>query len=231
MNKQKIKQLLNNQYFERFITGLILLNLCVMILDSMVGFHHIFNNYIRRFEVITIAIFTFEYFLRILSIEKLSNIFKPMMLIDFFAIAPFYITFISVNTTFLRIFRLSRFLRIMKIGRYSTALDNIINGFKSKKEELIITFSIFGMGILTTAILMYIAEYDTQPLVFSSIPKCLYFSIITFTTIGYGDVTPITTFGKIVSCISAIFGVGLHGLFIGIIGSAFMEAFKNKNND
>ena len=226
--KQKIKILLNNTNFEKFIVTLILLNLGVIILDSMSGFHNTFNNYVRWFEVITIVIFTFEYILRILTIEKISDVFKPMMLVDFFAIAPFYISFISLNTIFLRMFRLSKFLRLLKIGRYSNAMENIKNSFLSKKEELIITFSIFACGILVSAILMYYAEYESQPLVFSSIPKCLYFSIITFTTIGYGDVTPVTALGKIISCVSAIFGVGLHGLFIGIIGTAFISAFKKE---
>lgn len=148
------------------------------------------------------------------------------MIIDFWAIFPYYLSFCPINTIFLRICRFSRVIRILKIGRYSDALENIKNGFKSKKEELIITFSIFCIGILISSILLYFAENPAQPELFSSIPKCFYFAIITFTSVGYGDISPVTTAGKIISSITAILGIGLHGLFIGVIGAAFMQAFK-----
>jgi voltage-gated potassium channel len=146
------------------------------------------------------------------------------MLIDFFAVAPFYIN--STNTIFLRVLRFSRFLRVLKVSRYSQALNNIIDAFKAKKEELIITFSFLAVGILISAILIYLTEHDAQPHIFSSIPKCIYFAIITFTSVGYGDITPVTRLGEIVCSITAIFGIGIHGLFIGVIGAALMEVFK-----
>lgn len=224
MFKSKINQLLNNQIFERFILALILLNLIVFILDSMTTFHNVFNDCVRKFEVFSIIVFTIEYILRVLSVKNFKDIFKPMMLIDFFAVAPFYLS--SVNTIFLRVLRLSRLLRVAKITRYSQALDNITNAFKAKKEELIITLSIFCIGVLFSAILMYLTEHDAQPQIFSSIPQCIYFAVITFTSVGYGDITPVTKLGEMVCCITAIFGIGLHGLFIGVIGTAFMEAFR-----
>lgn len=110
--------------------------------------------------------------------------------------------------------------------RYSQALDNILNAFKAKKEELIITLSVFCIGVLLSAILMYLAEHDAQPNVFTSIPQCIYFAIITFTSVGYGDITPVTKIGELVCSLTAIFGIGLHGLFIGVIGTAFINAFR-----
>ena len=222
MMKKKITLILEKS--EKPILILIVLNLVVFILDSMNSFHTNFNDYIRKFEVFSIVIFTVEYVLRVLTINNLKDLFKPMMLIDFFAVAPFYIN--STNTIFLRVLRFSRFLRVLKVSRYSQALNNIIDAFKAKKEELIITFSFFAGGILISAILMYLTEHDAQPYIFSSIPKCLYFAIITFTSVGYGDITPVTRLGEIVCSITAIFGIGIHGLFIGVIGTALMEVFK-----
>lgn len=222
MMKKKITLILEKS--EKPILILIVLNLVVFILDSMNSFHTNFNDYIRKFEVFSIVIFTVEYVLRVLTINNLKDLFKPMMLIDFFAVAPFYIN--STNTIFLRVLRFSRFLRVLKISRYSQALNNIIDAFKAKKEELIITFSFFAVGILISAILMYLTEHDAQPHIFSSIPKCIYFAIITFTSVGYGDITPVTRLGEIVCSITAIFGIGIHGLFIGVIGTALMEVFK-----
>ncbi len=228
--KDKVSKILNNYIFEKFIIILILLNLLVFVLDSLQGFHRQFNEFIKNFEFISIIIFTIEYFLRLFVLKNLKDVFKPIMLIDFFAIAPYYLAFCSINTVFLRIVRLSRLFRIVKIGRYSQAMSNIINAFKSKKEELIITCSIFCIGVLLVSILMYLAEYDSQPEIFSSIPKCFYFAIITFTSVGYGDIIPITLFGKIVCSITAILGIGIHGLFIGVVGSAFVHAFNIKTD-
>lgn len=220
--KKKITLILEKS--EKPILILIVLNLVVFILDSMNSFHTNFNDYIRKFEVFSIVIFTVEYMLRVLTINNLKDLFKPMMLIDFFAVAPFYIN--STNTIFLRVLRFSRFLRVLKVSRYSQALNNIIDAFKAKKEELIITFSFLAVGILISAILMYLTEHDAQPHIFSSVPKCIYFAIITFTSVGYGDITPVTRLGEIVCSITAIFGIGIHGLFIGVIGTALMEVFK-----
>lgn len=227
MFKQKINQLLNNQIFEKCILLLIFLNLVVFVLDTMNSFHNAFNTYIKIFEMFSIAVFTIEYILRLLVLENFKDLFKLAMVIDFWAILPYYLSFFIVNTIYLRIFRLLRVLRILKIGRYSEALDNIKNGFKEKKEELIVTLSIFCIGILISSILLYFAENQAQPELFSSIPKCFYFAIITFTSVGYGDISPITTAGKIVCSLTAILGVGIHGLFIGVIGSAFMKILKH----
>lgn len=224
--KQKINNLLNNHYFEKFILILIILNLLMFILDTVQEFHNKYYTFVQNFELISVIIFTLEYFLRIFSVEKLTDIFKPMMIIDFMAIAPFYLSFITVNTIFLRIFRLSKILRILKLGRYSEACNNILEAFKSKKEELIITLSLFIGGILISSILLYIAENESQPEIFSSIPKCFYFAVITFTSVGYGDITPVTILGKFICSLTAILGIGLHGLFIGVLGTAFMAAFK-----
>lgn len=231
MIKEYIKAFIENHKTEKFIMGLIILNLIVYVLDSMASFHSMFNNWVHRFEVVSIIIFTIEYLCRILTLTNIKDIFKPILLIDLIAIAPYYLAFCTVNTVFLRIFRLSRLVRLLKIGRYSKALENIIVAFKNKKEELVITFSIFFIAILVASILMYIVENPVQPEVFSSIPKCFYFSIITFTSVGYGDVSPISDGGKFLASILAILGVGLHGLFIGIFSVALMDAFNKKESN
>lgn len=227
--RKAIKNFINNQIFEKSIMLLIFLNLIVFIFDSVVAFHNAFDTYIKAFEVFSIVIFTIEYLLRVITLDKFKDLFKPMLLIDFFAIVPFYLSFVTVNTVFLRILRFSRILRVLKIGRYSQAWDNIVEAFKARKEELIITFSIFAIGILLSAIFMYFAENPAQPEVFTSIPKCIYFSVITFTSVGFGDITPVTKFGEFICSLTAIFGIALHGLFVGVIGMSLMAAFKKED--
>ena len=114
---------------------LIVLNLIVFIMDSVNSFHNMFSIQIKYFELFSIIIFTIEYLLRVIACNNFKDLFKPMMLIDFFAVIPYYLSFCPVNTVFLRIFRLSRLLRILKIGRYSQALENIKNAFIDKKKN------------------------------------------------------------------------------------------------
>ena len=211
--------------------ALIVLNLTVYVLDSISGFHSLFNDWIRRFEVFSIIVFTVEYIMRVITLERVKDLFKPMLVIDLLAILPFYLSFCTVNAVFLRVFRLGRFLRFLKIGRYSKAVENIITAFKQKKEELIITCSLFFGAVLFASIIMYIVENPAQPEVFSSIPKTFYFTIITFTSVGYGDISPVTEFGKILTSIFAVLGIGFHGLFIGIFSVALMDAFRGKENE
>lgn len=222
----KINKILDNKFVEKGLILLIILNLCVFCLDTTNSFHLLFGKYIPYFEAFSIAIFTIEYILRLISLKNIKEVFKPMMIIDFFAIFPYYLTFCNMNTVFLRIFRLSRLIRILKINRYSDALNNIVNGFKEKKEELIITFSIFCVSILLFSILIYFAEHDAQPDIFSSIPQSLSFGVSIFTTANFGDVHPITTTGKILCGITSILGIAVHGVFIGIISMAFISIFN-----
>lgn len=231
MIRDKIRHFVENPNVEKFIMLLIILNLLVFVLDTVSTFHSFFNNWIHRFEVVSILIFTIEYILRVITLNKLKDLFRPMMLIDLFAILPFYLEFCNINTVFLRIFRLSRLARILKIGRYSSAIDNLAKAFNDKKEELIVASSIFFICILFASILMYIFENPIQPEVFSSIPKSFYFSIITCTSVGYGDISPLSSGGKAIASILAVLGVGVHGLFVGIFSVALMNAFKNKSEE
>ena len=109
-----------------------------------------------------------------------------------------------------------RLLRIFKVGRYTDAFQNIRKGFSVHKNELIITGLIFVSGIIVSSTLMYYAEGNVNPNAFGSIPRAFWWSIVTFTSVGYGDVYPVTILGKIIASFTAIIGVGLHGLLIGI---------------
>ena len=229
--KKKINNFLENTITCKFLVFLILVNLAVFIADTDKSFSHKYSAAIYYFEVISVAIFSIEYFLRILSLEKIKDIFKPLMMIDLLAILPFYLSFIKVNTIFLRVLRMFRLLRIFKVGRYTDAFENIKKGFVSHKNELIVTGLIFLSGIIISSTLMYYAEGQINPNAFGSIPRAFWWSVITFTSVGYGDVYPVTAIGKIIASFTAIIGVGLHGLLVGIIGAAFMCVLKINNND
>jgi len=224
--KKNIKNFLANPYVDNFLIVLILLNFIIFIFQTDVKFYSTYKLFINKFELFSIIIFTIEYFLRVISLEKLKDILKPMMIVDFLAVFPYYISFVTVNTIFLRTLRLFRLLRIAKLARYTTALNRIKTAFIKRKDEIIVTAGIFLVGLTFSSIAIYFAEHQTGNSAFESIPKSFWWSVVTFTSVGYGDTYPITTIGKFIGAFTAIMGVGLHALLIGVIGAAFLDATR-----
>lgn len=203
-----------------------MLNFIVFIFQTDVNFYNSYKIYIAKFELVSIIIFTIEYVLRIISLEKLKDIFKPMMIVDFLAVFPYYMSFVTVNTVFLRALRLFRLLRIAKLARYTTALERMKKAFLKRKDEIIVTAMLFLIGLTIASILIYFAENQTGNKAFSSIPSSFWWAVVTFTSVGYGDTYPVTTVGKFIGAFTAIMGVGLHALLIGVVGAAFIDATK-----
>lgn len=230
MLKEKIANFLDNKIVNCLLITLILLNLIVFILQTDVIINKKFSNYFVKFEIFSVILFTIEYILRIFCIKTVKEIFGFFMLIDLLAILPFYLSCIAVNTVAIRALRLFRVFRIFKITRYTKALNNIKNAFIKRKNELIITGIIFITAVLISSILIYYAEHTKGQEVFRSIGTSFWWAIVTFTTVGYGDTYPVTTLGKFVGSLTAIFGVGLHGLLIGVISSALAEVINGENN-
>lgn len=226
--KKKIISILNNDYIESFLLILICLNIVVFIFETDSTFYTYFSSYIKSFELFSVIIFSVEYVLRILTLNKLKDILKPLMVVDLLAILPFYLSFAKINTTIFRIFRLFRLTRIAKLTRYTTALTNIKRALLKRKEELIVTGVALSACLVIFSILIYYAENNSGQKTFDSIPSSFWWAITTFTSVGYGDSYPVTTIGKFVASIAAVFGLCFNGLFIGIIGSAFMETIDHK---
>lgn len=224
--RERIRNFLENIYVDNFLVGLILLNFIVFIFQTDINFYTTFKMYIEKFELVSIIIFTIEYVLRVISLSKIKDIFRPMMIVDFLAVFPYYLSFITVNTVFLRILKIVRILRIAKLARYTTALDKIKKSFTDKKDEIIVTAVIFFIGLTIASIAIYFAENQTGNPNFASIPSSFWWSVVTFTSVGYGDTYPITTLGKFIGALTAIMGIGLHALLIGVIGAAFIEITK-----
>lgn len=226
-----------NLWFDIFIIILISLNVIAIILESEEKIRVEFQKYFYWFEVFSVVVFTIEYLLRLwtyVEIDKYQHplkgrlrwIFSPMALIDLLAILPFYLPFLGIDLRFLRILRLFRIFRIIKVARYSSAMRVLASVVKQKKEELII--SLFFCGIMTVlcATMLYYAERSVQPEAFGSIPRAMWWSIITLTTVGYGDVYPITAFGKVMASMVAVLGIGLYALPTGILASGFSSALE-----
>ena len=230
----------HSRVFDIFIMTLISLNVIAVILETVESFASQYMPFFEAFEVFSVTIFTIEYLLRIWTCTMDKRFNRPIMgryrfsvtplaIVDLIAIIPFYIPMIiPLDLRFIRALRLFRFFRLLKMGRYSESFKTFGNVLKAKKEELIVTiFSVLILLIIASS-LMYFCENEAQPQVFSSIPATMWWAVATLTTVGYGDIYPITPFGKIFGSIVAILGVGMFALPTGILGSGFIEDIQNK---
>ena len=224
-----------SKYVDIFLIILILLNIFFIILES---YEFLVSNYHRYFEIfehISVAIFSIEYILRIVVCTankkyskpisgRLKYTLRPLLIIDLLAILPFYLPIlIPMDLRFLRALRLFRILRLLKLSRYSESLRALGYVVKNSGAQIGVTiFSIFILLIISSS-MMYYLERDAQPDIYSSIPAAMWWGVATLTTVGYGDVYPVTTAGKVLGAIIAILGIGLFALPAGILGSGFVE--------
>jgi voltage-gated potassium channel len=224
-----------NLTFDFAIMTLILLNVMALILESFSEYNKSFQSFLRIFEIVSVVIFSLEYLLRIYVSDlthpsnsrmksALKFIFSAYGLIDLLAVIPFYLPFLmAVDFRFLRILRFLRFLRILKINRYNKSLSLIGSVVREKKPELIVSVFITFLILMIASFLMYYIEGPVQPDKFPNIIASFWWAIATLTTVGYGDVYPITAFGKIVSGFIAVLGIGLVALPTGLISAGFVE--------
>lgn len=220
-----------------FLLPLIFLNVIAVILGSVKWIENEYKLLLDSFEFFSVMIFTIEYLLRVWSCvtdEKYSKpilgrfrySLTPMALIDFIAVLPFYLPFTGLDLRIVRVFRLFRVFRIVKAARYISSLALLGRVFKSKKEELVITTVLMVILLIIASSLMYFFENGAQPDKFTDIPATMWWAVATLTTVGYGDVYPITGEGKIIASIVAILGIGLFALPTGILGAGFVEEFQ-----
>lgn len=227
-----------SRIFDIFIVTLIFLNVIAVILETVEKLSSQFSQFFKIFEVFSVIVFTSEYLLRVWSCTKnlkykrsisgrIRFILTPLALVDLFAILPFYFPlFIPFDLRFIRAIRLVRLFRLFKMGRYSESIKLFGRVLRAKKEELFIT--VFAVFILLTisSSLLYFVEHEAQPEMFSSIPAAMWWGVATLTTVGYGDIYPITTLGKFLGAIISLLGVGLFALPAGILSAGFIEEIR-----
>lgn len=234
--KKKVRDFINyNKYFIKFIYALIVLNVLTLILESYQELNDNYGLFFYSFEIFSVAIFTLEYLIRIWvsdktkedKKERINFAFSTLGIIDLIAIIPFYLPFIfPFDLRIVRILRLFRLLRIFKLSRYSKSLKTIQYIFKETRAELSITVFVTFVLMILSSTLMYYIEHDAQPEKFASIGDAVWWAVATLTTVGYGDVYPVTALGKILSGIIALIGIGFVALPTGIISSAFIEKIQ-----
>lgn len=212
------------KYFDYFIQILIILSLVSFSLETLPDLSTELISYLHLFEVFTIAVFSLEYLIRIwVSKKPLTYIFSFYGIIDILAILPYYLVgFLDLR--YLRAFRIFRIFRALKVVRYNKAIQRFGVAFKLVKEEIILFFVCTLILIFITSAGIYYFEHKSQPETFKSIFHSAWWSIVTLTTVGYGDVYPITLGGRVFTFFVLMIGVGLVTVPAGLVASALSKA-------
>lgn len=247
--KYSVYKLLNyqsNSLFSKIVNtiiiAMILINAAILVLQSIENIETKYGKYFTTFNYFSVAFFTVEYLLRTWCITcdpkykhpflgRLRYSFSTVQIIDLLAILPFYLAASHlIDFRMLRILRLFKLLRIFRITRYISALEIIVLVIKRKSAELTISFILLCFLLLISSTAMYYIEHTAQPEQFSSVPDAMWWSVITLSTVGYGDVYPITTLGRIIGGVIAVIGIGFFAMPTGILTSGFNEVIQEKKD-
>lgn len=221
-----------------FIIVLILLNVTAVMLETVSSIEVPMRKFFHYFDLVSVIIFTIEYILRVWSSNhdpkykhsfhgRLRYMVSTAALIDLMAILPFYIyTFAGFDFRVLRMFRLLRFFRLFHLTAYTKATKMVKNVFKTRYYDLMLAFIITLFFIVISSFMVYFAEHNAQPDKFSSIPQTIWWAVETISTIGYGDLYPITVLGKFFTIIIMLAGVALLAFPSGIITAGFMDELR-----
>ncbi|MEX0883923.1 MAG: ion transporter [Cyclobacteriaceae bacterium] len=207
--------------FDLVLLVLILLSVLVVILDSVQSIHKAYGNALYWLEWFFTIAFTLEYFLRIwLSNKKLGYIFGFYGLVDLLAIVPTYLSLFLLNTQYLIVIRALRFLRILRILKmreYQKEATILMSALRHSKLKIQIFIGSVLTIVLVMGSMMYIIEGPARG--FTSIPRSMYWAIVTLTTVGYGDIVPATDFGQFLAAIIMLMGYAIIAVPTGIITS------------
>lgn len=228
-NIVEINDNLKSRIFSLFIQFLILLSIVTFSIETIPNLKPQTKHILESIEMFCVIIFTIEYVLRMYVTDKKAKfIFSFFGIIDLLAILPFYLSF-GVDLRSLRALRFLRLFRILKLARYNKAIKHFTQAIKIAKEEILLFLFITLILIYFSAVGIYYFENQAQPEHFSSIFDSLWWSIITLTTVGYGDVYPITVGGRVFTFFILMIGLGIVAIPTGIISSALTKSVEKKN--
>ena len=227
------------KWFDDCMIVLIVTNVVAVVLETVESLSVAYKTFFDVFELFSVAVFSIEYVLRIwTAVESEDNRFRPpvagrvrysmtwLALIDAIAILPFYLeAFLSVDLRFMRVFRL---LRLLKLTRYSAALQTLGAAVHGQRRVLGAALMIIVTLLVFASSIIYLLENEAQPEAFASIPEAMWWGLATLTTVGYGDVTPISAAGKVFGAFIMVLGIGMFALPAGILATAFANELRKR---
>ncbi len=223
----------------RLIVILILAASLTAILDTEPTIRAVAAPWLLGLEILFVSVFLVEYIARVWIAAEDPRFPHPLWgrlrymvsfwaLVDLLAIVPVLLTLIGPDVFLLRLLRLLRILRLARLGRFSTALQNLGEAVALRRFELAMSAAVAGLLLVFSSALLYLFEGPGQPDTFGSIPRAAWWSVVTLTTVGYGDVYPVTTMGRMFAAVTAVAGIGLIAMPTGILASAFSDVLQRR---
>lgn len=224
--------------FEVFMLFFILLNVLATILETVPSLIAEYSLLFARFQFFSFILFTMEYLLRIwVCVEeeryahpikgRLKFVKSPLAIIDLAVILPFFVPFFLVDLRVLRLLRLFRLLSIFKLVHYFNTFNRFVNVLIEKKTDFIVSFVLVFVLLIFSSSGMYYFEHNAQPEKFKSIPDAMWWGVATLTTVGYGDMYPITVMGKVFGALIAMLGIGMFAVPAGIFASGLLGSLQS----
>ncbi len=220
----------------QIVVAAIILATLIAIIETEPGVREISPKSFVLIEVVLVVVFLLEYFARVYAAGenpeyrgfkgRIRYILTPWAIVDLMAILPFILTLGGFNSFFLRVFRLLRLLRLAKLGRFSNAMNDLQHAISMRRHELMVSIMVAVFLLIITSSIIYVIEASHQPEAFGSIPRALWWSIATLTTVGYGDVTPVTALGQVFAGLTALIGIGMIAMPTGILAAAFSDVMQ-----
>ncbi len=253
--RQRTAQLLEPRREGDRLGNLIDLGLMILIISNVIaemfatlpGYAEAWGDLLWHFEFVSVVIFSVEYVLRLwscvelpaykthsTSAARLKWMTSPLGIIDLLAILPFYVFLLEPaqghSALALRLFRGMRLLRIFKLARYSAALDVLRSVLKREANTLLMIAALLVVMLVLAAWGMYLLESKANPENFSSVPEALWWAVITLTTVGYGDVVPVTTGGRFFAGLISVIGIAIAALPAGVLAAGFASEVRHREN-
>lgn len=224
-----IKQIVERSDTRSGRTFDVLVQLCIFVslvsfsVETLPNLSDRLRYFLNVVEIVTVAIFTLEYALRIFVVDdRLGFIFSFYGLIDLLAIVPFYIA-VGIDLRAIRTIRFLRLFRLFKFSRYTEAMRRFRDAFIDIKEELVIYLAATTILVFLSSVGIYYFERDAQPDKFASVFHCLWWAIITLTTVGYGDTYPVTIGGRIFTAVILLLGVAVIAIPSGLLAASLAK--------
>jgi len=221
----------SSRMFDLSIQALVILSIISLSVETIPHLDPDIVVFLDVFEVFSVGVFTMEYLIRIyVADKKLAYIFSFYGIVDLLAILPFYLL-LFIDLRFIKIFKVFRLFRLFKIMRYNESLDRFQKAIYNSKEEFVLFFMLTLMLFYLSSVGIYYCEHNAQPEIFSSVFASMWWAVATLTTVGYGDVYPVTVGGKIFTTVMLLIGLGVVGIPAGIISAALTQVNKEELND
>ena len=225
----------------KLVAVLICIAAMVAILESEPTLYVGRENLFFAAELVLTGVFIIEYLARLWAagedpayqglLGRVRYALTWTAIIDLLALLPIFLVFLGNEAFLLRIFRLIRIIRLARLGRFSGALSAVSIAVHARRFELLMSIAVASMLLLLSSTILYLVEGGIQPETFGSIPRAMWWSVATLTTVGYGDVFPVTALGRIFAGLTAITGIGLIAMPTGILASAFSDVIQQRDRD